>query len=140
MTKELIQVSKPACPMQTPGISSTRRSFLATTLALSGLPSLGAVDRDAATAVAAAHAEVWRRFKDEYNIMIDFTDLDGSVALPTPGECREGKRTRWDGGRRSKTGPCSTVSIWRRWSIAGSRPAKRSRRSKHDEQVSSGCL
>jgi hypothetical protein len=77
--------------MQSPGFPSTRRSFLATTMALSGLPSLRAADRTAAIAVAVAHSEIWRRFIDEYNIMIDFAGLDGSVALPTPEECREGK-------------------------------------------------
>jgi hypothetical protein len=77
--------------MQNPGFPSTRRSFLATTMALSGLPSLKAAARDAATAVAVAHTEIWRRFMDRYNIMIDFADLDGSVLLPTPEECREGK-------------------------------------------------
>jgi hypothetical protein len=38
-----------------------------------------------------AHAELWRRFIDKQGIMIDFADLDGSVSLPTPAECREGK-------------------------------------------------
>ncbi len=38
-----------------------------------------------------AHTEIWRRFIDEHGVMLDFTDLDGSVDLPTPEECRTGK-------------------------------------------------
>lgn len=38
-----------------------------------------------------AHREIWRRFIDPYGIMLDFTDLDGSVNYPTPEECRDGK-------------------------------------------------
>lgn len=46
---------------------------------------------DTATAAESAHRELWRRFIDQYGIMLDFTDLDGKVSLPTPEECREGK-------------------------------------------------
>ena len=42
-------------------------------------------------AVEQAHTEIWRRFIDKHGVMIDFTALDGSVALPTPEECRQGK-------------------------------------------------
>jgi hypothetical protein len=45
----------------------------------------------AQAAVENAHTEMWRRFMDEHGIMLDFTDLDGKVVLPTPEECREGK-------------------------------------------------
>ena len=38
-----------------------------------------------------AHLEIWRRFVDEHGILLDFTDLDGSVNYPTPDECRNGK-------------------------------------------------
>ncbi len=41
--------------------------------------------------VQSAHAEIWRRFMDEYDVMIDFTALDGSVIIPTPEECQQGK-------------------------------------------------
>lgn len=44
-----------------------------------------------AAAIEQAHSEMWRRFVDEYGIIVDFTDLDGTVNLPTPEECREGK-------------------------------------------------
>ncbi len=38
-----------------------------------------------------AHGEIWRRFVDAHGILLDFTRLDGSVSLPTPEECRDGK-------------------------------------------------
>lgn len=46
---------------------------------------------EAGVAVEQAHSEIWRRFIDKHGIMIDFTALDGSVELPKPDECREGK-------------------------------------------------
>ncbi len=42
-------------------------------------------------AVEQAHAELWRRFLDKQNVMLDFTMPDGSISLPTPEECRLGK-------------------------------------------------
>lgn len=66
-----------------------RRTFLATSLATAVLPHLQAAD--AATAAEAAHAEIWRRFIDAHGLMLDFADLDGSVSLPTPEECKLGK-------------------------------------------------
>ncbi len=42
-------------------------------------------------AVEQAHREIWRRFVDEHGILLDFTDLDGTVNYPTPDECRDGK-------------------------------------------------
>jgi hypothetical protein len=38
-----------------------------------------------------ANDQIWSRFIDRHGIMLDFTGLDGSVNLPTPEECREGK-------------------------------------------------
>ena len=66
-----------------------RRTFIVTTLAASCAPHLGAAD--AASAAGQAHAEIWRRFIDKYGIMIDFADMDGSLSLPTPEECKLGK-------------------------------------------------
>lgn len=71
-----------------------RRHFLRTSLAAgAALRSLThfAQGADPSAAVEQAHAELWRRFIDKYGIMLDFTDLDGKVDLPTPEECREGK-------------------------------------------------
>ena len=70
-----------------------RRTFLHTTLAAAGSACLARPSSaaDAASAVAQAHAELWRRFIDAHGVMIDFADLDGAVNPPTPEECREGK-------------------------------------------------
>jgi len=66
-----------------------RRAFLAATLATAAAPRLQSAD--AATAAEIAHSEIWRRFIDAHGLMLDFADLDGSVSLPTPEECRQGK-------------------------------------------------
>jgi len=42
-------------------------------------------------AIESAHREIWKRFIDRHGIMVDFTALDGTVALPSPDECRQGK-------------------------------------------------
>lgn len=76
-----------------------RRHLLrsASTLALGSgfLPRQGGAAEpfhpDAASAAAQAHAELWRRFVDEYGVLVDFCDPEGKVNLPTPEECREGK-------------------------------------------------
>ncbi len=73
----------------------SRRAFLRTGLGVAAsapfTPSFVlAAPRSAAAAAAQAHSEIWRRFIDAQGVMLDFTDLDGSVDLPTPEECREG--------------------------------------------------
>lgn len=73
---------------------SRRAAVQRAVLLAAGLPLLPprlSAAPSAATAAEQAHAEIWRRFIDKYGIMIDFTDLDGSVSLPTPEECRAGK-------------------------------------------------
>ena len=50
-----------------------------------------AVAVEPSVAVEQAHTEIWRRFVDRHGVLVDFTDLDGTVHLPTPEECREGK-------------------------------------------------
>jgi hypothetical protein len=77
-----------------PFCSMNRRTFLRTTLAATaGVPFISrpCLAADPAVAVEQAHAEIWRRFIDKHGVMLDFTDLNGSVSLPTPEECREGK-------------------------------------------------
>jgi hypothetical protein len=49
------------------------------------------ISEKAAQAVEQAHGEIWRRFIDAHGIMLDFTNLDGTVGIPTPEECRDGK-------------------------------------------------
>ena len=72
-----------------------RRRFIGSTLGGIASLRLAISSRAEASAVAAAvnqaHAEIWRRFIVAHGVMIDFTALDGSVSLPTPDECREGK-------------------------------------------------
>ncbi len=71
-----------------------RRTFLRSTIlatAASAFLPRRSFAADVASAAEQAHAEIWRRFIDRHGVMIDFTDLDGSVSLPTPEECREGK-------------------------------------------------
>jgi hypothetical protein len=74
-----------------------RRTFIQSSLALGAgiLPRLSIGGEpfhpDSATAIDQAHTELWRRFVDEYGILIDFCDLEGKVNLPTPEECRAGK-------------------------------------------------
>lgn len=45
----------------------------------------------ARASVELAHTELWRRFVDPQDVLLDFTNLDGSVSLPAPEECRAGK-------------------------------------------------
>jgi hypothetical protein len=75
-------------------MSFTRRAALKTSLAFAAGAAFGVRDGCAASAepnVEKAHAEIWRRFIDAHDVMLDFTGLDGSVAIPTPEECRLGK-------------------------------------------------
>ena len=73
-----------------------RRTFIQSSLALGAgiLPRLSIGGEpfhpDSATAIDQAHTELWRRFVDEYGILVDFCDLEGKVNLPTPEECRAG--------------------------------------------------
>lgn len=74
--------------------SMQRRTFLASTLAAAAssvLRGRTCEAADAAASVQQAHSKIWRRFIDKHGVMLDFTELDGSVELPTPEECREGK-------------------------------------------------
>lgn len=56
-------------------------------------------------AVEAAHAEVWKRFVDQYNVVLDYTALDGSYPRPTPEDCREMKPSALSWGVPSEDGP-----------------------------------
>ncbi|MCB1090713.1 MAG: hypothetical protein KDL87_04235, partial [Verrucomicrobiae bacterium] len=68
-----------------------RRHFLPAATAFALVPRFSFAKETAATAIERAHEEIWRRFIDRHGILIDFADLDGSVSLPTPEECRLGK-------------------------------------------------
>jgi hypothetical protein len=72
-----------------------RRGFLQATAATTLLGGVRAAEvplRAAAKqSVELAHNELWRRFVDRQDVLLDFTDLNGTVSLPTPEECRAGK-------------------------------------------------
>ena len=67
----------------------------------SGLPADDAV----AASVERAHAEIWRRFMDEHNILIDYAGLDGAFERPTPEECWEHKPNALSWGVPVEDGP-----------------------------------
>ena len=46
---------------------------------------------EARDAIETAHTEIWRRFVDEHDVLLDYTDLDGSVMIPAAEECLAGK-------------------------------------------------
>jgi len=72
-----------------------RRDFLRSGLGTAAALTAGARTARASSATEAAieiaHAEIWRRLIDRHGIMLDFSELDGSVAIPEPDECRLGK-------------------------------------------------
>src|SRR5689334_18043968 len=77
----------------TTGALMNRRLFIRTGLSLAGCAAVssGGLGAESASALDTAHAEIWRRFIDKRGVMLDFTDLNGSVSVPTPQECRQGK-------------------------------------------------
>ncbi len=71
---------------------TSRRTLLKYSLATAA--SLGFdlhAEDSVADRVETAHREIWRRFIDKHNVMIDFAMFDGSVSIPTPEECKQGK-------------------------------------------------
>ncbi|MBI5821992.1 MAG: hypothetical protein HZA88_23710 [Verrucomicrobia bacterium] len=56
-------------------------------------------------AVEKAHSEIWRRFVDEHNVMLDYTGLDGRIIRPTPQDCREHKPSALSWGVPNEDGP-----------------------------------
>lgn len=80
---------------------------------VAGVESTHAADPPAKHVVAAeqAHSEIWRRFIDQHGVMLDFTDLDGSVDLPTPEECRAAKPNALGWWSPIENGPMFTGSL-----------------------------
>lgn len=66
-------------------------------------PTLQAADPQAA--VEAAHQELWRRFVDQYDVILDYTALDGTYPRPTPEDCRELKPSALSWGVPNEDGP-----------------------------------
>lgn len=82
-------------------------SFLrfSTLIALVAATSSHADDASAKAKVDEAHSEIWRRFVDEHNIVLDYCDLDGSIIRPTPEDCRELKPSALSWGVPVEDGP-----------------------------------
>ncbi len=56
-------------------------------------------------AVEKAHAELWRRFVDEHNLILDYVGLKGEIVRPTPEDCREMKPSALSWGVPNEDGP-----------------------------------
>jgi len=56
-------------------------------------------------AVEKAHVELWRRFVDEHNLILDYVGLKGEVVRPTPEDCREMKPSALSWGVPNEDGP-----------------------------------
>lgn len=56
-------------------------------------------------AVEKAHAELWGRFVDEHNLILDYVGLKGEVIRPTPEDCREMKPSALSWGVPNEDGP-----------------------------------
>lgn len=52
-----------------------------------------------------AHDEIWKRFVDEYDLVLDYTGLDGKIIRPTPEDCREMKPSALSWGVPNEDGP-----------------------------------
>lgn len=56
-------------------------------------------------AVEEAHTELWRRFVDEHNLILDYVGLKGEIVRPTPDDCREMKPSALSWGVPNEDGP-----------------------------------
>jgi hypothetical protein len=56
-------------------------------------------------AVEKAHNELWRRFVDEHNLILDYVGLKGEIVRPTPEDCREMKPSALSWGVPNEDGP-----------------------------------
>ncbi len=56
-------------------------------------------------AVDRAHEELWHRFVDEHNLILDYVGLNGEVIRPTPEDCREMKPSALSWGVPNEDGP-----------------------------------
>lgn len=56
-------------------------------------------------AVQKAHDEMWRRFVDEHNLILDYVGLKGEIVRPTAEDCREMKPSALSWGVPNEDGP-----------------------------------
>ena len=82
-----------------------QRILTAVVAALSLSASMHADDAAARAQVDKVHAEIWRRFVDPHNLVLDYCDLDGSIIRPTPEDCREMKPSALSWGVPVEDGP-----------------------------------
>lgn len=82
-------------PRQMNPPNCSRRVALQTGFAVTAAVAFGLRRASAEDVVAAsvekAHAEIWRRFIDPHDILVDYADDEGKFPRPTPEECRAGK-------------------------------------------------
>jgi len=81
------------------------RSLAPLVTALTLLTPLFSPAQSPEQAVEAAHAELWKRFVDPYNVVLDYTGLDGQYPRPTPEDCREMKPSALSWGVPNEDGP-----------------------------------
>ncbi len=78
---------------------------------------------NAKAAAEKAHAEIWRRFVDEHNVVLDYTDLDGKFIRPTPEDCRAHKPSALSWGVPVEDGPMFNGlyldGLCTRWRVTG---------------------
>ncbi len=110
-----------------------RRQLLQLTASLAGSGLIcsraqAEVHSDAAAAVEKAHAEIWKRFVDPYNIVLDYTALDGSYPRPTPEDCKELKPSALSWGVPNEDGPMFNglylEALCHRWKVTKDPEAK----------------
>ncbi len=77
--------------------------FMFVILAVTCATSLHA--SDPAIAAEKAHDELWRRFVDEHNLILDYVGLKGEIIRPTREDCREMKPSALSWGVPNEDGP-----------------------------------
>lgn len=97
-----------------------------------GDPVFQAVDR--------AHAELWRRFVDEYGILLDYVTPAGEALRPTPEECRDSKPNGLAWWAPTENGAFFNglylAALCDRWRCLGERPEDAARA----RQIAGGLL
>jgi len=75
------------------------------------------------TRIEAAHQELWKRFVDEHDVILDYTALDGSYPRPTPQDCIELKPSALSWGVPNEDGPMFNglymEAMCHRWKLTG---------------------
>ena len=67
------------------------------------------------------HNEIWKRFVDQHNVVLDYTDLDGDYPRPTPEDCKQLKPSALSWGVPVEDGPMFNGlyldGICQRWKV-----------------------